>query len=194
MSLMALIAQYGYIVIFVGCMLEGETILILSGFAAFQGYLSFPLIIFFAVLGGTIGDQLFFFLGRYYGTALLNKYPRINKQSARVNTLIVNHQNSLIIGIRFMYGLRVAGPILLGMSKVSTWRFISLNVLGAFIWALVIGSIGYFFGTAIESVMADIKKSEEAIALLIIVACVCVGFFRWFYHKKKNDKNSASQH
>lgn len=189
MSLMALIAQYGYIAIFIGCMLEGETILILSGFVAFQGYLSFPLVVFFAVLGGAIGDQLFFFLGRYYGVALLTKYPRINKQSARVNELILNHQNSLIIGIRFMYGLRVAGPIFLGMSKMSTWRFVSLNVLGAFIWALAIGSLGYFFGTAIESMMADIKKSEEVIVLLIIVGCVGVGFFRWLYHKKKNGKN-----
>lgn len=185
MSLMALIAHYGYVVIFIGCMLEGETILILSGFAAFQGYLSFPLIVFLAVLGGMLGDQIFFFVGRFYGAALLAKYPKLSKQSERVNHLILNHQRSLIIGIRFMYGLRIAGPVILGMSKISALRFIGLNLIGAAIWALVITSLGYFFGGAIEHLLTDIKKSEEAIALLIIVVCLTIGLFRWLYHKNK---------
>jgi len=39
LDLNALIAAYGYWVIFIGCLLEGETVLILGGMAAHQGSL-----------------------------------------------------------------------------------------------------------------------------------------------------------
>ena len=39
MTLAALIQAHGYWVLAVGCLLEGETILVLAGFAAHRGYL-----------------------------------------------------------------------------------------------------------------------------------------------------------
>ena len=44
MSLPQLLTDYGYWAVFVGSLLEGETILILAGFAAHRGYLSLPLV------------------------------------------------------------------------------------------------------------------------------------------------------
>jgi membrane protein DedA with SNARE-associated domain len=37
MNFAALISQYGYFALFAGALLEGETVLILAGFAAHQG-------------------------------------------------------------------------------------------------------------------------------------------------------------
>jgi membrane protein DedA with SNARE-associated domain len=63
MPLDRLIDTYGYWVILVGTLLEGETILILGGFAAYQGYLALPGVILMAFMGGLCGDQLFFSWG-----------------------------------------------------------------------------------------------------------------------------------
>ena len=41
-SLQSLIEHYGYFAVFLGCFLEGETVLVLAGFAAHMGYLSLP--------------------------------------------------------------------------------------------------------------------------------------------------------
>ena len=38
MDLAALVTQYGYAAVAVGCLLEGETVLLLAGFAAHRGY------------------------------------------------------------------------------------------------------------------------------------------------------------
>lgn len=63
MTLDQLIDTYGYWAILVGTLLEGETILLLGGFAAYQGYLALPWVILAAFIGAFCGDQLFFFLG-----------------------------------------------------------------------------------------------------------------------------------
>jgi membrane protein DedA with SNARE-associated domain len=38
MSFRQLVIDYGYLAVFIGCLLEGETILVLAGFAAHQGH------------------------------------------------------------------------------------------------------------------------------------------------------------
>jgi hypothetical protein len=43
MSIAQLLADYGYWAVFIGGLREGETILVLAGFAAHQGHLSLPL-------------------------------------------------------------------------------------------------------------------------------------------------------
>ena len=46
-----LIDQFGYWAILAGTFLEGETILVLAGFAAHQGYLRLDLVILAAFIG-----------------------------------------------------------------------------------------------------------------------------------------------
>ncbi|MFZ1201027.1 MAG: hypothetical protein WAO07_12740 [Desulfobacterales bacterium] len=48
MDLKSLIENYGYVAIFIGTFLEGETVLVLAGLAAHQGYLLLSGVIFVA--------------------------------------------------------------------------------------------------------------------------------------------------
>ena len=89
MSLAQLLADYGYLAVFIGCLLEGETILVLAGFAAQQGLLSLPIVVTLAFVGGTLGDQIFFFIGKRYGESLLRRLPRFTSTAQRVNRLLV---------------------------------------------------------------------------------------------------------
>lgn len=188
MSLTQLIAEYGYFAIFVGCMLEGETILILCGFAAYQGYLSLPLVVLVATFGGALGDYIFFFLGRYYGSALLVKFPSLQARAEVVNQRIMHYHMILIIGVRFMYGLRIAGPIAIGMSKVSIWRFLILNLLGAFLWAILIGGAGYVFGQALQKFFVDLKKYEEIALWLVVLMLLLVTGIHCLRNRRKYQK------
>ena len=95
--------------------------------------------------GGFVGDQFFFMLGRARGVSF--GLPAIQAQSARVQRLVDRYLTWLIVGVRFMYGLRVAGPVLLGMSEVS-YGASRFNALGALLWAALIGGAGYAFGEA----------------------------------------------
>jgi membrane protein DedA with SNARE-associated domain len=71
MGLPALLDQYGYALIFLGTMVEGETILMLGGNFAHRGYLELGTVIVTAFAGAVCGDQLFFYIGRHHAKGLL---------------------------------------------------------------------------------------------------------------------------
>ena len=66
----------------------------------------------------------------------------------------------LILGFRFLYGLRTVTPIVLGASRIAPVRFLILNVLGASTWTIVIGIMGYLFGHTLEIIIGDVKRYE----------------------------------
>ncbi|MBI3714858.1 MAG: DedA family protein [Betaproteobacteria bacterium] len=180
-----LLAQYGYLAVFVGSLLEGETILILAGFAAHQGYLSFPVVVGVAFCGGTLGDQFFFFLGRRYGQALFRRFPALAARAEPVKKLIHRYHSGLIFSIRFMYGLRIVGPIAIGMSDVLARRFVWINMLGASVWAPLIAGAGFLFGEALQRLIADSKRYEGMVLLLIVVAAALVGAFHYWRDRRR---------
>jgi len=183
-KIVELLAQYGYLAVFVGSLLEGETVLILAGFAAHQGYLSFPTVVGVAFCGGTLGDQSLFFLGRRYGQALFRRYPALGKRAEPVKNLIHRYHAGLIFGIRFMYGLRIVGPIAIGMSDVLAWRFVWINMLGASVWAPLIAGAGYLFGEALQRLIADSKRYEGLALLVIVVGAALVGAYLHWRERK----------
>ena len=175
MALADFLSQYGYLALFAGCLLEGETLLLLAGIAAHRGYLSLPIVVLVAFVGGALGDQVCFFVGRRFGAPLLARWPRFEARAARVRRLIERHAALLIVGVRFMYGLRLIGPVAIGMSAVSAWRFVVLNTIGAAIWAVAVAGAGYLFGHAIAWFLADLEVLEKA-ALVCVVAVAVVLF------------------
>jgi len=160
MSLPQLLADYGYLAVLAGSLLEGETILLLAGFAAHQGYLSLPVVIGVAWVGGTLGDQVFYWVGRRWGIGLLRRRPGMRRRVRRVRALLRRHHGWVIVSVRFMYGLRIVGPIAIGMSDVAPQRFLLFNALGAVIWALLVPSVGYAFGESVQFALAHLDRYE----------------------------------
>ena len=70
-----LLQQYGYIVVFVAGLFEGETILMLGAFAVHQGYLSLGPLIACGAAAAFLTDQFYFHLGRRKGAELLAGRP-----------------------------------------------------------------------------------------------------------------------
>ena len=159
-DLPGLIDAYGYLAVFIGAFLEGETILALAGLAAYRHYLDFGTVAVVALLAGFIGDQFYFFLGRRNGARILQRFPEARERALRFDAMLARWHAPLIIAIRFMYGFRIVGPILLGMGRVPAWKFLVFNFIGACIWAPLIAGLGYLFGNIIEMLLADLKNFE----------------------------------
>src|SRR4051794_7381171 len=111
MDLAALIQQYGYAAVFVGSVLEGETLVVLAGLAARRGYLTLQWVIVIAAAGAFLGDQLCFFAGRRMGPRVLARWPRLEPSVTRADNLLARHGAFLVIGLRFTYGLRLGGVL-----------------------------------------------------------------------------------
>ena len=181
MRLEHLIIEYGYLVVLLGALLEGETVLILAGFAASRGYLNLSGVILCGWLGGMLSDWLFFLLGRYRGQAVMTRFPRWQPQVQQVLSKFSRYQNSLILSFRFLYGLRTVTPFAIGASNVSSQKFFLLNACGAIIWAAVIAWLGYCFGYAMMRILDDIKHYEAIIALSIVLFG---GVFGWIRYRR----------
>ena len=187
MNLPGLIAEYGYGALFVGALLEGETLLILAGFAVHQGYLQLHWVILTALLGGFLGDQFYFWVGRWRGAWVLAHFPWLVPAVARTNALIERYPEVLIVVIRFLYGLRTVGPFAIGMSAVRAWRFVLFNALGAAIWAVAIGGAGYLFGHAMEVWLNNLQRAEKVLLLVLLLGGVIFwGWRRWQSHRKSS--------
>ncbi len=191
MSIAQLLADYGYLAVFIGCLLEGEIILVLAGFAAHQGHLSLPVTLGIAFFAGTLGDQIFYWIGRAWGPWLMGRFPGIGGRALRVNVLLQRWHAPLIIGIRFMYGLRIVGPIAIGNSGVAPWRFAFFNVIGAAIWAPLVGGLGYLFGQALEVLVGDIERFEQAALIFIIVAGLLFTVVREYLKSRAEKREMA---
>jgi membrane protein DedA with SNARE-associated domain len=85
----------------------------------------------------------------------------------------------LILVFRFLYGLRTVLPFVWGTSQISTLRFFLLDLVGAGLWALAVGTAGYFFGHAAESALGEIEQYEGLLALVIVT----VGLGFWLYRR-----------
>lgn len=189
MTLPQLIEHYGYFAVFVGALLEGETVLLIAGFTAYRGYLELPWVMACAAAGGFLSDQLFFHLGRRHGAFITTRLRSSEAQAARVNRLLARFDILLIVLIRFMYGMRIAGPALLGMSKVGAWRFALFDLIGAALWAALLGSIGFLFGRSLETVLADLHRYE----LLIVVAVAVAGGVFWLIVRRRRRQEEINE-
>jgi membrane protein DedA with SNARE-associated domain len=98
-------------------------------------------------------------------------------------------QSPFIIGLRFVPGFRVIGGVAIGMSDVSPGRFTVLNVIGAMLWAVVIGYLGYSLGHILELIIGEIKHLEVPIFIVIAV----IGGLWFFFNRRRRGKSPAIQ-
>lgn len=177
MDLAALLQGYGYLVIFAGTFVEGETILALGGYFAHQGYLQLWLVVLVAFVGAVCGDQLFFWLGRHHAKRLLERFPKMRDKVGTALTKIEQHQIKVMLSMRFLWGMRIALPVALGLSSIRGVRFLWFNLLSAAIWSIAFTYVGYGASHVFSQVVEDIRRFEWWIAgALVLLALIALAW------------------
>ncbi|MDQ5986851.1 MAG: Inner membrane protein YohD [Syntrophus sp. SKADARSKE-3] len=180
-----LVRSYGYWALFIGTFLEGETILIIGGLLAKLGLLNLSTVMMVAFIGSFTGDQLYFYIGYFKGQEVLSKHPKWRRRVDRVHKVIERYRTLIMLGFRFVYGMRIMTPFVIGLDRqVNVARFSILNAIGAVVWSIAIAAGGYFFGYAVEGFVKDVKKYE----LHVILAISAIGVILWIIHKYRSNK------
>ncbi len=184
-SLERFITDYGYWAILVGTFLEGETILVLGGIAAQQGFLELHLVMLCAFSGSYAGDQMAFTIGRRWGTKILARRPKWQQKANYLLNKSPRFLDIWMVVFRFFYGLRNPTPWVLGSGGVSYKRFLLLNGVGALVWAISFAWGGYAFGMLIEQFMGHMRWA----ALVIVVGvAVAIPVLLWVRRKRKQKR------
>jgi membrane protein DedA with SNARE-associated domain len=175
----ALIAQHGYLFAFVGTLFEGEMVLVLGGIAAHGHLLHFGPLLLVGAAGGFLGDQIYFFVGRRWGLRLVTRFAALHKAADRVTAMVDRHPALTVIGVRFLYGLRTAGPLAIGMSKVHWLTFAVANAIGACVWSVTWVVLGSAAGEAMQRVLGRMQRIEH----WVLAAALIVALGAWIAHR-----------
>ena len=79
---------------------------------------------------------------------------------------------------------------MIGMSRVPTYQFMALNVVGALVWAGVVGTGGDLFGHAVEIAIGDVKHYEPG--LFVAVAAIGLLARAAYFIKRRLNKTGSS--
>lgn len=175
----ALIEQYGLIAVFIGCVAEGETAAILSGFFSHQGVFV-PWQAFLAVfLGAFGGDFCFFLCGRRFADKPFVQRFRQKPGFDRAFDLMHRHPALYVIGNRYVYGFRLVGGVAAGLSSIPAPTFVVLNAISAAVWTALFVGIGYIFGLSAEQFFGAALQKHHRLLVGLGIGIV-VGFAGWY--------------
>lgn len=179
MDIAYLIQTYGYFAVALGSFLEGEAVLLAGSLAAYHGHLALPVVMSIAALASFLGDLPYFFAGRRYGPRVLQRFPSLQGKQSRMESMMHRHHVSLILCLRFLYGMRIAGLLALGMSRMRVLRFLLLDFIGAIVWSAGICAAGYgasglfrhLFGKGAAPEQLTLFAAVLAGTVLLAIAC-----------------------
>ena len=180
MDLERFILEHGswtYLVTFVWTFFEGETFVLLAGFASAQGLLSAPLLLVAAWFGSFAGDQCYFWIGRHFGLRLLARRPEWRRHVDRALSWLTRYDTAFILSFRFIYGIRNFSSFALGISTIMWQRFLVINFAAALLWASIFIGIGYVCGHAFESILGRVAHRFSIVLLAIFVVVLACGHF-----------------
>jgi len=186
--MLELIETWGYVAVFAGAFFEGETVLIIGGFLASGGHLELASVILSGFLGGLAGDQFFFYVGRARGRRLIERRESWRPRLQRIEGILERHGTLLMLGYRFMYGVRLVTPLVLGAFGVARLRFLVLNLINAAVWSALIASLGYAFGQVVAQMFEQVRRYE----LIIVILLALVGLGAWLLYRVRERRRRAS--
>lgn len=148
-----------YPLVLIWTFFEGETIvLVIAAMAAEQDHnISLVLLTLSAISGTLGGDQLFYYLGRHYGTPFLTSRPKLAAKADWAFKLLRKNETVFILSYRFIYGVRNASPFVVGASGTPPLRFLWLNLTASTLWAVSFVTGGYLLGRAMQLWLEDYK-------------------------------------
>ncbi len=182
-NLIHLLKEYGYIILFFWSIFEGETGLVMAGILSHTGDMNLFLAIVVAAFGGFIGDQIYFYLGRWNKEWILKEFHKHKRKFAKARLLLRKYGGWVIFFQRFIYGMRTIIPMTIGLIGYDAKKFAIINLLSAFVWASLTIIPSYYFGDELLEILKWLK-AHPYIAIIFVVFV----FSLLYYIDKKEDK------
>lgn len=156
----------------IGFFLPGDSLLFTAGLLASQGKLNFPLILVGCFVAAVAGDQVGYAFGNRVGPALfrrpdsrLFKHEHLEKAQAYFD----KHGSKTIVLARFVPIVRTFAPILAGVGTMEYRTFVRFNLIGGFVWAVGVTSVGYVLGDTIPDIDKYLLPIIGVIILLSLI-------------------------
>ena len=168
--------------ILLGFFLPGDSILFSAGLvAAARDDINIVFLITVIFLAAFIGDQVGFVIGRKIGRPYLER-----SKSARMQRMLVRSENfyekygwwSVVIA-RYLPWVRTFVPPIAGTVKMNYYKFLSANILGAFLWGVGITLAGFYSGS-----LPWVKNISYGLAAFFILGSCVTAYINYLREKR----------
>jgi membrane protein DedA with SNARE-associated domain len=140
------IAQWGGAAVFLNVLLTrlgvpvpSAPMLVFAGSAVASGRLSFSHVLLAAVAGALLGDSVWFAAGRVYGRKLVAALARrsyaVDSGVRTTSRLFERHGAPIVAVSKFVPGLGLVTPPLMGTTQIATLAFFLWDTTGIVAWA-----------------------------------------------------------
>lgn len=187
---------WGYVLLFIAMMLEGEVLLIVAGMLASLDAFDIGDVFVIALVGVVLGNTFYYQLGvvlknggaakriiKWAEEAITYFLPQFREQPFR----------SIFVS-KFIYGANRATVIMSGVFRIPFKLFFQAEFFASIPWVIVYMSVGYFFG------YAAINVTHNATRFILIAALFVIAFiliqkgatnrYERRKHKKIEDSNT----
>ena len=186
-----LLIEYGYIILFVWCIMEGEMALIMAGILSHQTHMHIALAIFVAGLGGFVGDQIYFYLGRYNKKYIAKKLHTQRRKFAIAHIMLKKYGWPIIFIQRYMYGFRVIIPLTIGLTGYSAKKYALINLISAWCWATITIIPAWVLG---EHILDILHKAKEHWYVAVPIVAVFLGALLYGFKRIENKILNERKH
>ena len=173
------IAHYGVLGVFFAAAIEGEIGVVIGGAMAHLGKLN-PLSVGLAAWAGAfLSAQCFFYAGRSQRDSKWVHGVTDKRAFALAIKWIDRHPRLFCTFYRFVYGMRIVGPVAISLSHIKARTYLVINFFTALAWAVLGVSLGWLFGPELAHfVRAWFTPERFAFASAAAVALL-VGLIGW---------------
>jgi membrane protein DedA with SNARE-associated domain len=163
-----------YLAVFIATIIEGEVVFVAATVLVQMGRLDGRGVYAAAALGGSIGDQLYFYVLRGRLKRFLDRFPTWVRRRDRIVDKVRQNASAMILASRFLPGLRVAIPAACAAADVKPLRFTTLSLLSSLAWAgAIMGAITWLGPSSFA------QLGVKAWWTPVVPACLVLGFSYW---------------
>jgi membrane protein DedA with SNARE-associated domain len=185
-AIIDIINQFGYIGIFLLITIENvfppipsEVILTFGGFLTTYTTMNIWGVIIAATIGSVLGAVILYMIGRLLNAerlarlfdGRLGRLLRLKKEDAKkAESWFVKHGNKAVLFCRFVPIVRSLISIPAGVAKMRPLPFLTLTLIGTFLWNIVLAFLGRIAGSA----WGTIAHYFDVYALIALAAFILI--------------------
>lgn len=180
----ALWPLFGYLLAFLGIVVEGDATIFIFGFLAQQGYFDPVLILATLYIGALVGDSLWYCLGLCFKYLPLSVNRWVDRLATPFDDHLINNTFRTIFITKFAYGLHHVFILRAGSIHMNYRRLLRIDALASIPWILIVGTLGYASGASFHLLRHYIKYAE-VLLVIVVVAFIYLERFITKYSRKK---------
>jgi len=196
-EILSLVARHGYLIVFVVVFLESMGLplpaalaLVAGGAAVASGTLRAEVLLFSAVAAMLLGDSLLYILGNRTGWALLGFLCRVSNNPEtcilRSAESFYKRGRSAVVVAKFIPGVNAMAAPLAGSMKMPFEQFVGLDLIGATLYVLAYGGIGFLFRDFLAAIIRGFQTAGHAVEIVLLAALIAYVAYRfWLYRKHR---------